>query len=381
MVLRLLAGLVGTGIVLGTLLSAVRTVVVPGPESVGLTRAVFGSLRVVASRVARWREGFRWTDRVMSLYAPIALLTLPLVWLTGIFLGFTSLFWAVGEGDLARALEVSGSSLLTLGFTPPETGPGLALSFIGAAVTIAIVVLLLVTYLPAMYAAFAERERLVTLLETRAGSPPTGVELLIRLSRIRGLGQLDVVWTDWEDWFARVQESHTSLPALVFFRSQRPQRSWLAAAGALLDGAAMFVACIDHREVSEHWESRSLPGDTGVPEVVRHPEAEVCIRAGYLCLRELADFLRLPYDPAPSPGDPIAVTRAEFDEAWDRMVAAGVPLVDDRDAAWRAFAGWRVNYDEPLLRLADHIAAPAAPWVSDRSPVRAGPDRTPQGPR
>jgi hypothetical protein len=144
----------------------------------------------------------------------------------------------------------------------------------------------------------------------------------------------------------------------------------VTAAGALLDGAALYVSCVDHHAVAEHWETYAIPGETGVPETVRRPEAEICIRAGYLCLRELADFLRLPYDPAPASDDPIAVTRDEFDEVWKRMARAGVPLVDDADDAWRAFAGWRVNYDEPLLRIADHIAAPPTPWVSDRSPAR-----------
>lgn len=373
---RVLAGLAGGMVVLGTMLSAVRTVVVPRAESVAITRIVFGVLRRFVDRVARLRQGYEWTDRVMAVYAPIALLCLPLVWLASIYVGFGLLFWAVGEGSLATALEISGSSLLTLGFTHPATAAGTALAFVGAAMTIAIVVLLLVTYLPAMYATFAERERLATLLETRAGSPPDPVELLTRLSRIHGLGQLDPMWEAWEDWFARVQESHTSQPALLYFRSQRSDQSWVTAAGAVLDAAALFVACVDHRTVAEQWESYEfLPRGGGPVQVVRMPQAEVCIRAGYLCLRHIAGVLGLPHDPDPAPDDPIAVTREEFDGAWDRMAEGGVPLVSDRDAAWVAFAGWRVNYEEALLRLANLVAAPEAPWVSDRSPVLS--DRRP----
>lgn len=192
--LRLLVASAGAVVVLATLLSAVRTVVVPRPETVRLTRSVFAVLRWVFNGLANLRGGFAWTDRILSRYAPVALLALPMVWLSLMFLGFTLLLWAVGERPLGRALDVSGSSLLTLGFTKPQTPAGVAVAFVGAALTLAIVVLLLVTYLPTMYAAFAQRERLVTLLESRAGSPPSGVEFVERLAHIRGLGGSSPLW-------------------------------------------------------------------------------------------------------------------------------------------------------------------------------------------
>ena len=344
-VVRALAGAVGVVLVLATLLSAIRTVVVPRGEQVLLTRAVFASTRVVVDLVARLRSSFLWTDRVMSLYAPVSLLLLPLVWMSVVFVGFGALFWAVGEGDVGTSLDLAGSSLLTLGFSRPETVAGRGIAFVGAGLAIAIVVLLLVTYLPTMYAAFSERERLVTMLETRAGAPPSAAQFLERMGRIRGLDGLTPVWIEWEDWFARVQESHTSQPGLVWFRSQRPEQSWITSAGAVLDAAALYVACIRHDE--------------------RRPAAEVCLRAGFLSLREVADHFRLPFDPDPDPGDDISVTRADFDQVWDRLAWADIPLVDDRDAAWEAFAGWRVNYDEPLLRLARMVVAPSATWCND----------------
>lgn len=364
---HVLVGAVGALVVLATLLSAIRTVVVPRGEQVLVTRVAFAVTRVVVDVVVRLRSGFAWTDRVMSLYAPISLLLLPLIWLTLIYAGFTMLFWAVGEGSVPHVLDLAGSSLLTLGFTRPDTAAGTALSFLGAALVLAIVVLLLVTYLPTMYAAFGERERLVTLLETRAGAPPTASKFLERMARIRGLGDLEAIWIDWEDWFARVQESHTSQPALAFFRSQRADESWITAAGALLDAASFYVACIDHDVLSSGTHrSHLMPGRDGGPDQrVRRPQAEVCIRAGYLALREVAEFFRLPHDSDPDPGDDISVTREEFDEMWHLLASLDVPLVDDADEAWEAFAGWRVNYDEPLVALAAMVVAPEAPWSSD----------------
>lgn len=365
--LRVLAAALGVVLVVATLLSAVRTVVVPRAESVGVTRIVFGTLRRLFEVVTRLRPGFAWTDRVMSLYAPASLLSLPLVWLGLLLVAFTMMLWASGEPP-ARALEVSGSSLLTLGFSKPATAAGVGMAFVGAALVIAIVVLLLVTYLPSMHAAFADREQQVIMLESRAGAPPTGVGLIERMARIRGLGRLAPIWEAWEEWFARVQESHTSQPALIFFRSQRPDHSWITAAGALLDGAALFVSCVDHRALEPDQGAVSVVRD-GRAQRIRMPQAEVCIRAGYLCLRDIAAFHRIPFDPDPAPDDPVAVTREEFDGAWERMSAAGVPLVEDRDGAWAAFSGWRVNYETPLLELADLVAAPETAWVSDRSAV------------
>lgn len=364
MFLRVLASVAGVVIVVTTLLTAVRTLVVPRAESVGLTRSVFSILRKVFDGLAWLRADPRWVDRVMSLYAPVGLLTLPLVWLALMFLGFALLFWASGE-PLVRAFDVSGSSLLTLGFTKPDSGLGIALAFIGAALVLAIVVLLLVTYLPTLNAAFADREKRVVLLEARAGAPATGVEFVERMWRIRGLGALDPVWEAWEEWFAQTQASHTSLPALAFFRSQRSDQSWVTAAGAVLDAAALFVACVDHHELFR----REHPGVEVPSGPVREPNAELCIRGGYLCLRDIATYFRIDFDGQPRPDDPIAVARDEFDVAWDRLAQAEVPLVGDPDEAWRAFAGWRVNYETPLLAIANLVVAPEAPWTADRSPV------------
>ena len=350
---------------LSTLLAAVRTVVVPRAESVLSTRLVFAGSRGLFDKIARLRRDYEWTDRVMTLYAPVTLLLLPLVWLLMVFAGFTLLFWASGEGSIGESLEVSGSSLLTLGFQHPATGVGVALAFAGAALTIAIVVLLLVTYLPTMYAAFSERERLVTILvSARRARPPSGVGLLERHVRINGLDRLEVLWEDWEDWFARVQESHTSQPALAYFRSPRADRSWIVAAGALFDGAALYVACFDlvRTPVSAQATGRGI----------RSPQAELCIRAGYLCLRDVAALLprALRHRPAPrrpDHGHPRGVRRglgASAHASTPRSSPTGTPR-------GRRFAGWRVNYDTPLLALADLVAAPEAPWVSDRSPLLA----------
>lgn len=358
--LRLLAALVGAAVVVGTVLSAMRTVVVPRAVPVRITDTVFTTTRSAFDLIAR-RYAYEGRDRIMASYAATSLLLLPFVWFVATALGFAAVYWALDPSSAWDALELSGSSLLTLGFAPPESRPASLVAFVQAGLGMAILALLLVTYLPSMYAAFSRREQAVTLLETRAGSPPTGIELLVRYARIHGLDQLDPVWRSWESWFADVQESHTSLPALVFFRSPDPRMSWVTAAGALLDAAALYVSCVDFPRILDHRE-------------IRHPNAETCIRSGYLSLRAVASSQRIEHDPDPRPDDPISIRHEEFEQALDTMTAAGVPIVADREAAWRAFAGWRVNYDAVLCGLADLVMVPPTPWVSDGRP-HGGPAR------
>ena len=104
-----------------------------------------------------------------------------------------------------------------------------------------------------------------------------------------------------------------------------------------------------------------------VAAVPEQPQAALVIRAGYLALRRIADFFGIEHEADPRPTDPISIDRAEFDATLARLAAAGVPLREDREQAWRDFSGWRVNYDTVLLTLAELTMAPYAPWTSDRS--------------
>ncbi len=354
-VLRIAGFLLGASVVFAALASAIRTFVLPRSASDFVGRAVFVSLRRAFDRRVRKARTYEERDRIMALYAPIGLLLLLVAWLVLVWIGFSGMLWAAGIGSWYDALRASGSSLLTLGFAALDGLPETILAFAEAMIGL-ILIALLIAYLPTIYSAFSRRETAVTLLEVRAGSPPSAVEMILRYQRIHGLHRLSDVWTTWEAWFADVEESHTSLAALVFFRSPKPEHSWVTAAGAVLDAASLVNAAID---------------------TPRDPQADLCIRAGYIALRRIADFFRVSYDPQPGRGDPISISREEFDEACEVLAEAGVPLKPDRDLAWLDFAGWRVNYDTVLLALASITMAPYAPWSSDRSvrlqrPARRG---------
>jgi hypothetical protein len=256
------------------------------------------------------------------------------------------MYWSLGERPLRDAFLLSDSSIFTLGFAVPPNLPTTTLAFSEAAVGVGLLAML-ISYLPSVYQSFSRREAAVAALDVRAGTPPTAAAMLIRVSTIEGWERLGDLWRSWESWFVDVTETDTSLPALVFFRSPHWEHSWVTASGAVLDSASLLASTVDRS---------------------RSPDAELCIRAGYIALRRIADFFDIPHDGDPHwPAVPISIDRREFDEVCQRLAEAGVPLKADRDQAWRDFAGWRVDYDRVLLSLAALTMAPYAPWSSDRS--------------
>ena len=341
---------VGVVAAAATLMSALRTVVLPRASQGWIPGLTMRATRLLFSARARHHDDYRQRDVLMAMLAPVALLTMLISWLTVTVAAYSLIFFTVTSKSIATSIELSGSSIVTLGtvsdnrFWPSvlgdsEAGVGL------------LIVALVISYLPSIYSAFTRRETGVTLLEMRAGNPPSATTMLVRYRRIEeGMtAEITELWRQWEQWFADIEESHTTFPILVFFRSPHGDRSWITAAGTLLDGAALWTSAVEH------------PTD---------PYAQLCLRSGFLALRKIADAFGLSYDRDPEPDDAITISRAEWDLAIDELQKGGVKTVADLDVAWAKWKGWRVNYDTVLLDLARLIEAPPAAWVSDRSPMR-----------
>jgi hypothetical protein len=344
-ILKISVFIFGFIIVFFAIRSAVRTLVLSRGIRDPLSSSVFILLRKLFNFRASFGKNYEQKDAVMAYYAPVSLLTLPFVWLAFILIGFMAVFWGLGVENFREAFNLSGSSLLTLGFAQADTLILTIVVFFEAAIGL-VMVALIIAYLPTMYGAFSRRETAVTLLDVRAGKPPSAVQMILRYHRNHGLDSLHESWKSWETWFAEVEESHTSLAALVFFRSSQPGHSWVTAGGAVLDAAVLTLSVLD------------IPWDA---------QAALCVRSGYLALRRISDFFRIPYKVDPSfPEDPISITRDEFDATVELFLAAGLPIKADRERAWRDFGGWRVNYDTVLLALCELTMAPFAPWSSDR---------------
>lgn len=344
MPLHVLAFVFGILLILTAVRSAIRTFVVPrGATPDALTRGAFIVMRYLFVLPVR-RASFSTRETALAYFAPVTLLSLPVAWLACILLGYAGIYWALGSSSWGSALASSRLSLLYLG-SDIGTIPGGTVVAFSETVLSLLLAAILVSYLPAIYGAFSQREQAVTGLETRAGSPPSPVKMLKRYYLIHGLDQIGEVWTTWREWFEMVEESHTALVPLVFYRSPQPQRSWVTAAGAVLDSAGLVASTLDRP---------------------RDPQAELCIRAGYLSLRRIATLFDIPFNDDPAPTDPISVSRQEYDAVCDDLERLGLQLKPDRDQTWRAFVGWRVNYDAVLVGLAVLTMAPPGIWSSDR---------------
>jgi hypothetical protein len=181
------------------------------------------------------------------------------MWALGLIVFFAVIQWALdsplhtpGEPvGFSIYLYMSGVIFFTLGFgdvTPVEPiGRFLAVFEAGIGFAFLAVV---ISYLPVLYQAFSHREVTISLLDARAGSPPTAGQLLVRICRYRNLGMIDRFFEEWERWSAEVLESHVSFPVLSYYRSQHDNQSWLAAITTILDTCAIVIASI--KECSQY---------------------------------------------------------------------------------------------------------------------------------
>ena len=345
---RIVAGLlavVAVGAVLGSVL---RTVVLPRAVPARLARIAFLSVRGLLRLRLRFtgRADYPTRDRVFALQAPFGLFAQLFVWASLIWLLFAVIFWSLSALTLdgrtvSRALEQSGSSMLTLGFDAPRGLARQLTSFAAAGVGLTLLALV-IAYIPTVYAAFSRREALITKLVVRTGSPPSGPSLLSSTWRLGRFDELDEVWDGWENWFIDVGESHTTFPQLAFFRSPRPQNHWVLATEAVLDGAALFTTACD---------------------VPRQSRGELCLHAGVHALSSIADFLGIPHSP-PEPDAEIALSEQKFDQAYAELRDLGVPMRDDQSRSWSEFRSKRARY-EPLLAVIGRLMdAPRSEWSS-----------------
>ena len=356
---------IGAAVVLATLSSVVRTLVIPRGFASALTsaveRVIHRTYAVIVARVPAYES----KDRILATEAPSVLLGLLASWLTLLVAGFGLLLWSVTDTSLGAALREAASSLFTLGFATTPTAGATVIDVLAAATGL-VIVALQIAYLPTLYAAFNRREVLVTTLESRAGVPAWGPELLTRHALVNTIDNLPELYAQWEAWAADVAESHTNYPILVSFRSPKPLRSWVVALIAVMDSAALYLALCP----------------STAPSATR-----LSLRMGFTCLRDVADALGLPYDPDPLPTTPIQLTYDDFLAGIGRMQMQSFPMERTPEEAWPHFRGWRVNYEAVAYALADRTSAVPAQWTGIRTrmdatpiPVRPPPNRTPENP-
>ena len=254
--MRPLAIVGGLLLLLFVLWDAFETVVLPRRVSrrFRLTRAFYRLTWIPWRAIARrWKPG-NPRENFLSVYGPLSLLLLLALWATGLIFGFAFLQWGLGTRlqtpfglqGFAADLYYSGTTLFTIGLgdVSPTAGAGRFLTVVEGGTGFGFLALV-IGYLPTMYDAFSRREVNISLLDARAGSPPTAAELLRRHAEGDGRQALDVLLIEWERWSAELLETHLSFPVVAYYRSQHDNQSWVAALATVLDVCALVIAGLD----------------------------------------------------------------------------------------------------------------------------------------
>jgi hypothetical protein len=253
----LILGIIFTG---GVALDAFQTIILPRRPAgrFRITRIFYLATWTPLSAIAPHIPNKRIREQLYSIYGPLSLILLLVLWAFLLIVGFGFFFFAIGSPFVysihpPSALEhfgtdlyVSGTTLFTLGLgdVVPRSVAARALIIFESGVGLGFVALV-IGYVPVLYQAFSRREVSIALLDARAGSPPTATELLHRHAFEGGDEALSILLAEWERWSAEILESHISYPLLCYYRSQHDNQSWLSALVAILDTCALLITIVE----------------------------------------------------------------------------------------------------------------------------------------
>jgi hypothetical protein len=254
--MRILATIAGIAIGFTVLLDAFETVILPRRirRALRLSSWFYRHTWIPWITIARRIRSAGQQENFLGYFGPLSLIVLLALWASGLIFGFTLLQFGAGGQIQLKGQPVSfygllyhsGETFFTLGYgdiVPTSKTArflavleaGMGFGFLGA----------VIGYLPTIYSAFSKREIEISLLDVRAGSPPTAAELLGRFGSSFRQDILDQIFRDWERWAAEVLESHISYPALSFFRSQHSNQTWLGALTTILDATSLIIAGVE----------------------------------------------------------------------------------------------------------------------------------------
>src|SRR5579871_1015572 len=276
--MKFLIAIAGLFILFVTLWEAFETIILPRrvTRPIRLVRMFYRVTWRFWSSVNRLFRSPKLREAHLSYYGPLSLLGLFATWAFLLILGFAMLHWSAGSAinvpnqvpTFRTDLYLSGTTFFTLGLgdVTPRTALAKAITVIEGGTGFGFLGLM-ISYLPTLYGAFSQRELNISLLDARAGSPPTAGELLRRHAQFASNEALTPYMRDWELWVAQLMESHLSYPVLCYFRSQHDNQSWLAAFAAVLDVSALLIA---YGEGTAKWQSQLTFA------IARHAVVDLC---------------------------------------------------------------------------------------------------------
>jgi hypothetical protein len=339
------ATIAGTVVILAVLLDAFETVVLPRRvrRKFRITVWFYRNTWIPWRKITGLIKSKGRRENFLGYFGPLSLLFLLAFWAAGLIFGFSLLQYGAGEHvvlanepvTFGRVVYLSGSTFFTLGYgdiIPTSTfaralavlEAGMGFGFLGV----------VIGYLPTIYSSFSRREIEISLLDARAGSPPTAAELLIRFGKCP---LLEDIFRDWERWAAELLESHISYPPLGFFRSQHINQSWLGALTVMLDASALVLAGID-----------------GIPE----EPAKLTFAVARHAMVDLAQLVNAQYDP-------LAPVRLDAEQLLTLRLALqqhGLRLLESAESEEK-LKHLRSLYEPYALAMAGNLLITLPPWI------------------
>lgn len=319
-----------------------------------LSRLFYKNFWHIWKSVARLIPSKKPRESAFGIFGPISLLVLVAVWAVGLVFAFALMQFGSGSAlnvavpganSFWTDIYLSGTTFFTLGLGDVVPRSSLARALIVFEAGLGFGFLAgVIGYLPFIYGSFSKREVSITLLDSRAGTPPTAGELLRRHSYPHGADALRELLKEWELWSAELMESHLSYPVLAFFRSQHDNQSWIASLTAILDTCALIMVGID-----------------GACE----RQAELTFAIARHAVVDLSQVFGT--SPRPLPDDRLPAT--ELRRIRDVLAQHGLKLHDGAAADAR-LVELRNMYEPYIFALASYLNQSLPPWI----PVKKGKD-------
>jgi hypothetical protein len=337
----------GAGVILITAFDVFQSVVVPRPTG----RRFRGSSFISQYSWLGWtRLAYRITnddtrEDFLGAFAPLLLISLLVFWVVSLIAGYGLIFFGLRheirpEPGFLESFYFAGTTLVTIGFGDyaPTQGTARFLSVAAGASGLGAFAIITAFLFP-IVGAYQQREAFVVMFTNRAGSPPSGVDMIETHFKLGIIDSLVSTMRGSELWMAQVLETHLAYPILTYFRSTHDDISWVAVLGTILDASTLVITTLDTEQVGE---------------------AKIVNRLGRHLVNDFSKRFGLPH------GDHVGIERHEFEMAYDRLRDVGIPL-RDRDRAWKEFGEIRATYANQLNRMAKYWAIPPAQWFGDRS--------------
>jgi hypothetical protein len=333
------------------LLDAFQTIILPRRASgrFRLTRLFYIATWNPWVFFARRIRNPRKRESAYSFYGPLSLIFLLAVWAGVMVIGFALIYYALGspftdslEGSGFRSdLYVSGTTIFTLGLgdVTPRSAWARELIILEAGIGFGFLAVVM-GYFPVLYGAFSRREVSISLLDARAGSPPTAAELMRRHSYPGAEHALTLLLEEWERWSAELLESHISYPLLCYFRSQHNNQSWISALTAVADASALLIAGVRGHEARQ---------------------AQLTFAMARHAMVDLAQIFSL----APVTNAPDRLPPERYEQLYNLLCQSGVKVCRDGNSFER-LREMRALYEGYAEALAGYLLMPLPPWIADQ---------------